>query len=47
MHDLTTLDLAIIIFYMIGMLIVGVWFVKRIKNTGDYYVAGEPWAPLC
>ncbi|MCC8027353.1 MAG: sodium:solute symporter family protein [Clostridium sp.] len=46
MHDLTTLDLAIIIFYMIGMLIVGVWFVKRIKNTGDYYVAGRTLGPF-
>ena len=36
MHELTNLDLVIIVLYMISMLFVGVWFVKRIKNTGDY-----------
>ena len=35
MHELTVLDLTIIVLYMIGMLLVGVWFVKRIKNTGE------------
>ena len=47
MHELTNLDLVIIVLYMIGMLFVGVWFVKRIKNTGDYTLQAEPWAPLC
>lgn len=46
MHELTVLDLTIIIFYMIGMLAIGVWFVKRIKNTGDYYVAGRTLGPF-
>ena len=46
MHELTNLDLVIIVLYMIGMLFVGVWFVKRIKNTGDYYVAGRTLGPF-
>lgn len=28
------------------MLLVGVWFVKRIKNTDDYYVAGRTLGPV-
>ena len=46
MHELTNLDLVIIVLYMIGMLFVGVWFVKRIKNTGDYYGAGRTLGPF-
>lgn len=46
MHELTILDLTIIVLYMAGMLAVGVWFVKRIKNTGDYYVAGRTLGPF-
>ena len=46
MHELTNLDLVIIVLYMIGMLFVGVWFVKRIKNTGDYYIYHHR-PPLC
>ena len=46
MHELTNLDLVIIVLYMISMLFVGVWFVKRIKNTGDYYVAGRTLGPF-
>ena len=39
MVEVTTLDLVIIGLYLLFMLLVGVWFVKRIKNTDDYYVA--------
>lgn len=41
MAELTNLDLIIIAMYLLVMLGVGVWFVKRIKNTDDYYVAGR------
>ena len=44
--DVTTLDLLVIGFYLLFMLLVGVWFVKRIKNTDDYYVAGRTLGPL-
>ena len=43
MHELTVLDLTIIVLYMIGMLLVGVWFVKRIKNTGDFYILHQTY----
>lgn len=46
MLDVTTLDLLVIGFYLLFMLLVGVWFVKRIKNTDDYYVAGRTLGPL-
>lgn len=41
MHGLTSLDSVIIVLYMIDMFSVGVWSVRRIKNTGGYYVTGR------
>ena len=41
MMEVTTLDLLVIGAYLLVMLGVGVWFVQRIKNTDDYYVAGR------
>lgn len=46
MSDVTILDLVIIVAYLIGMLLVGVYFVKRIKDPGDYYVAGRTLGPV-
>lgn len=46
MLDVTTLDLAVIGLYLLFMLLVGVWFVRRVKNTDDYYVAGRTLGPL-
>lgn len=46
MHMITTLDMVIIVVYLLGMLGIGVYFVKRIKNTGDYYVAGRTLGPF-
>ena len=46
MVEVTTLDLVIIGLYLLFMLLVGVWFVKRIKNTDDYYVAGRTLGPV-
>ena len=41
-HSLLSIwDLIIIGAYLILMVLVGVYSVKRIKNTGDYYVAGR------
>ena len=39
-------DLIIIGVYLIVMVLAGVYSVKRIKNTGDYYVAGRSFGPL-
>lgn len=44
--QVTTLDLIIIAAYLLTMLLVGVWFVKRVHNTSDYYVAGRTLNPF-
>ena len=44
--EITVLDLVIIAVYLVFMLGVGVWFVRRIKNAGDYYVAGRSLGPF-
>ena len=44
--QLSVLDLGIIAFYLVSMVAVGIYFVRRIKNTGDYYVAGRSLGPL-
>ena len=47
-HSLLSIwDLIIIGAYLILMVLVGVYSVKRIKNTGDYYVAGRSFGPWC
>ena len=46
MAEITVLDLCIIAIYLVFMLGVGVWFIKRIKNTDDYYVAGRTLGPV-
>ena len=47
MHELTNLDLVIIVLYMIGMLFVGVWFVNESRIQAITTLQAEPWAPLC
>ena len=46
MMEVTTLDLLVIGAYLLVMLGVGVWFVRRIKNTDDYYVACRTLGPV-
>lgn len=46
MSSVTGLDLTIVGLYLIGMLGIGVYFVKNIKNAGDYYVAGRTLGPF-
>ena len=46
MSELTGLDLGIIVVYLVLMLGVGVYFVKRIHGMGDFYVAGRSIGPL-
>lgn len=43
---ISPIDLIIVAAYLIAMVYIGVHFVKRIKNTGDYYVAGRSFGPL-
>ena len=44
--ELHLIDLLIIGAYLIAMVSVGVYFVRRVKNTGDYYVAGRTLGPM-
>ena len=47
--QLSVIDLFIIGAYLVSMVAVGVYFMKQIKNTGDYYVAGRslgPWVMM-
>ena len=43
---LTILDLGIITAYLVIMVLVGVYSVRRIQNTKDYYVAGRSFGPM-
>lgn len=44
--EFTVLDLIIVGAYLIVMIGIGVHFVRRIKNTEDYYVADRSFGPL-
>lgn len=44
--EITALDLIIVGAYLVAMISVGVYFVKRIQNTEDYYVADHSFGPL-
>ena len=44
--EITWIDLGIVGLYLAAMVLIGVHFVRRIKNTGDYYVAGRSFGPL-
>ena len=46
MLQIAALDLIVIVVYLLFMLGVGVWFVRRVKNTDDYYVAGRTLGPM-
>ncbi len=46
MNHVTTIDLVIVALYMLFMLGIGLYFVKRIKNGGDFYVAGRSLGPM-
>jgi len=38
---LTTLDLAIVVLYFVGVFAIGFYFVRRGKSTADYFLAGR------
>lgn len=44
--ELNIIDLCIIGAYLILMVSVGLYFVRRVRNTGDYYVAGRTLGPM-
>ena len=41
-----SIRLVMRVFSLVLMVLVGVYSIKRIKNTGDYYVAGRSFGPL-
>ena len=44
--ELNILDLIIVGAYLLAMIAIGVYSVKRIKNAGDYFVAGHSFGPM-
>ena len=44
--ELSILDLLIVAGYLLGMVFIGVYSVRKIKNTGDYFVAGHSFGPF-
>ena len=46
-HDeINTRDLVIIAVYLIAMVYIGVRCVRKVKNSGDFYVAGHSFGPF-
>ena len=46
MEHVTLLDILIIFAYLLGMLWIGFYFAKRIKTSGDFFVAGRTLGPV-
>ena len=44
--EISVWDLVIIAVYLITMISVGVYCIRRVKNSGDYYVAGRSFGPM-
>lgn len=44
--EISVWDLAIIAVYLLVMVSIGVYFIRRVKNSGDYYVAGRSFGPM-
>lgn len=44
--QLQSIDIIIIGVYLVALVAVGLYFMRRVKNTGDYYVAGRSFGPL-
>lgn len=43
---ITALDLVIIGAYLIGMVLIGILSVRKIKHADDYYTAGRSFGPF-
>lgn len=46
MEHVTLLDIVIIFAYLLGMLWIGIIFTKRVKTSGDFFVAGRTLGPV-
>ena len=45
-NEITGLDLGILGIYLVGMVLVGVLCVQKVKNANDYYTAGRSFGPF-
>ena len=45
-NEITGLDLGILGIYLVGMVLVGVLCVRKVKNANDYYTAGRSFGPI-
>ncbi len=45
-NEITGLDLGIIGIYLVGMVLIGVLCVRKVKNADDYYTAGHSFGPF-
>ena len=46
MEHVTLLDIIIIFAYLLGMLWIGFYFTKKVKTSGDFFVAGRTLGPV-
>jgi len=46
MDHVTLLDIIIIFAYLLGMLFIGFYFARRVKTSGDFFVAGRTLGPV-
>ncbi|MBQ8584687.1 MAG: sodium:solute symporter family protein [Butyricicoccus sp.] len=46
MEHVTLLDIVIIFAYLLGMLGIGIYFTRRVKTSGDFFVAGRTLGPV-
>lgn len=44
--ELSVIDLVIVGIYLVTMVSIGVYSMRKIKNTGDYFVAGRSFGPI-
>lgn len=44
--DLVSIDMIIIIFYLVGVLAIGLWAGRNVKNLADYSVAGRSFPAI-
>lgn len=41
MAEITSVDMGIVVLYLFGMLLIGFYFTKRVKNSTDFFIAGR------
>ena len=46
MEHVTMLDILIIFAYLLGMLGIGIYFTRKVKTSGDFFVAGRSLGPV-